>query len=156
MEIRVKALISVNLVMLKGPFQGRPSAIKSSIDLYTFVVESRPHIGADQWERRHSGGRQIVSSIIKNVNWLAVYMLVTTVQWKDKQHWSSDQLIGHANLFFFVVTLLSAVFSSQQHDSSARGTGPLVFRIMNILTVQYHCILVLNGWLNGKAVEITV
>ena len=30
--------------------------------------------------------------ILKNVNWSTINMIVTTVQWNDKQVWSADQL----------------------------------------------------------------
>ena len=55
-----------------------------------------------------------------NFNCSATNRLATTVQWKDKQHWS-------VKLFFLVGTRWSAILSSLQRDSSACGTSPLDF-----------------------------
>ena len=52
-------------------------------------------------------------------------MSATTAQWKDKQHWSANQLNWSCQSISFGGRTFVTFFSTRRCDLSAHGMGPL-------------------------------
>ena len=80
---------------------GRRNRVKSAADHKIFVAESRHHIAIGNWKWLPFW--QPISHVkyYKKFNWWATNTSVPTVQCKDEQYWSADQLQRSCQLIVF-------------------------------------------------------
>ena len=101
---------------------GRRSPIKSVTDLFTLVVESWCHIGDGEWKERLFWQKTKHVENYNNFNWSATNTLMSTAQWKEKQHWSANLLnCSRRSILFWSVPVCWPFFPSRWHAWSAHG-----------------------------------
>ena len=77
---------TVSISILPVP-KRRPNRIESANDLLIFVVQSRRHIGNDEWTQVQFWQPTSLVKYMKKFNWSGTKTSETRVPWKDKQHY---------------------------------------------------------------------